>query len=53
MAGVLSGIAAFEKAEAAIDAEVCRDNAQRFSIHRFRREYSVLVMSAWEERLRQ
>ena len=46
---VQNAVHRFEKAYQAFSPQACRDNAIRFSIDRFREDYSTQVERAWEE----
>jgi glycosyltransferase involved in cell wall biosynthesis len=46
---VQNAVHEFEKAYQAFSPQACRDNALRFSIDRFRDDYSIQVEHAWEQ----
>jgi glycosyltransferase involved in cell wall biosynthesis len=48
--GIVRAVRAFEAASASVTAESCRDNAERFSADRFRREFGAFVDARCVER---
>jgi hypothetical protein len=46
-AAIAAAISDFETNSARITAQACRENAMRFGVERFRREFAACVASEW------